>query len=473
MKTNKIIILILALVTSISFTSCVEDGDFTVPQGLGAEESAAVEVIKAALADPTSGLTEISISDLKGLVVNGQATEINSDIIVKGYVTSSDVTGNFYKEFFIQDKPENPTAAVKVAIELVSSYNKFNIGREVYVRLRGLYIGEVRSGDGVPTIGGDKNEDGDEVENMSLNQVETQLLRAANTEEIVPLDISFSAINNSHVGLFVKVSDAQFPTSLAGKTYVDANDQFDTQRLLESCDGFGFTNFILETSAFASFKFAIIPSGGGSIAAVVSKTFNGSDLVLALNDISDVDMNGTKCTPLDIADFTVIVEEDFDAGTDNSNLNFAGWTNFAEIGSELWTEQIFSGNGYAEFSGFRTNDDVNIGWLISPSIDMDAQSNEFLNFQVAQHHLDSAANTLEVFVSTDFDGTNVTAATWQPVSANLPVMSDSWYAFKDSGLIDLSSYTGTLYVGFKYVGSGNDTTLDGAFMVDDFKILAN
>lgn len=472
MKTNKIIILILTLVSIVSFTSCVEDGDFTVPQNIGSEESAAVEVIKAALADPTSGLTEISISDLKGLVVNGQATEITSDIVVKGYVTSSDVTGNFYKEFFIQDKPENPTAAVKVAIELVSSYNKFNIGREVYVKLKDLYIGEVRSGDSVPTIGGGKNEDGDEVENMSLSQVESQLLRAVNTEEIIPLDINFSAINDSHVGLFVKVSDAQFPASLAGKTYVDANDLYDTQRLLESCDGFGFTNFILETSAFASFKFAIIPSGGGSISGVVSKTYNGSDLVLALNEISDVDMNGSKCTPLDIADFTVIVEENFDTGTDNSNLNFPNWTNVAETGSEVWTEQVYSGNGYAEFSGYLTGDNVNIGWLVSPGIDMDVQTNEFLNFQVAQHHLDSDANTLEVFVSTDFDGTNVTGATWQPISASLPVMSDAWYTFKDSGLVDLSSYSGTLYVGFKVTGSGNDQTLDGAYMIDDFKILA-
>ena len=472
MKTNKTIILLLALVASISFTSCVEDGDFSVPQSLGAEENAAVENIKAELADPNSGLTEISIANLKGLVVNGQATQISSDIVVKGYVTSSDDSGNFYKEFFIQDKPENPTAAIKVALELVDSYNKFNVGREVYIRLNGLYVGEVRSGDGVATIGGDKNVDGDEVENMSLNQVESQLFRAANTESIVPLDVKFSEINNGHVGMFVKVNNAQFPSSLAGKTYVDANDRFDTQRTLQSCDGFGFTNFILETSAFASFKFATLPEGGGSISAVVSKTFNGSDLVLALNSVSHVDMTGARCTPLNINDFNVIVEEDFDSAVDNTNFNFPNWTNFAEEGSELWTEQVFSGNGYAEFSGFRTGDDVNIGWLISPGIDMDAQTNEFLNFQVAQHHLDSADNTLEVFVSTDYDGTNVSAATWQSVSANLPVVSDSWYAFKDSGLVDLSSYTGTLYVGFKVTGSGNDDTLDGAYMIDDFKVLA-
>ena len=74
-------------------------------------------------------------------------TEIVSDIVVKGYVTSSDATGNFYKEFYIQDAPENPSAAIKLVLNQVDSYNQFNIGREVYISLKGLFVGEVRSGD--------------------------------------------------------------------------------------------------------------------------------------------------------------------------------------------------------------------------------------------------------------------------------------------------------------------------------------
>ena len=34
-------------------------------------------------------------------------------------------------------------------------------------------------------------------------------------------------------------------------------------------------------------------------------------------------------------------------------------------------------------------------------------------------------------------------------------------------LIDVSSYSGNLYVAFKYVGSGNDNSLDGGYFVDD------
>jgi len=39
------------------------------------------------------------------------------------------------------------------------------------------------------------------------------------------------------------------------------------------------------------------------------------------------------------------------------------------------------------------------------------------------------------------------------------------------GLVDVSSYSGTLYVGFKYTGSGTDTSLDGGYFVDDVLFL--
>jgi hypothetical protein len=110
---------------------------------------------------------------------------------------------------------------------------------------------------------------------------------------------------------------------------------------------------------------------------------------------------------------------------------------------------------------------------VSPGIDMDTQENEFFNFEAAQHHLDSPLNTLEIFVSTDFDGSDVLGATWIPVSADLPTQSNSWYEFVDSGLIDISEYTGTLHVAFKVTGSGTDTQLDGAYQIDNFVILAS
>jgi len=467
MKKNKTFTLLLIFMASLTIVSCVQDDDFSIPESLGNEENIA---LTALLND--GNVNPITISQLKDQFVFGTATQIVSDVYFKGYVSSSDQTGNFYKEFYLQDDPTNPTAAIKVVLNQVDSYNQFNIGREVYIKLKDLYIGETRSFDDVIAIGGAANSEGDEVEEISANQISIHVFRSQVTEVISPMNVNFSSINESHIGMFVMVEDAQFPQSLAGESYVDPLDDFDTQRIMESCEGFGYSNFILETSSFANFKNVILPTGGGTVSGVVTKTFNGSDLVLALNSIDDVNFTGSRCSPLNIDDFDVIFEEDFNTAIDNTDLDIAGWTNFAEVGSELWTEQVFSGNGYAEFSGYFTGDDVNVGWLVSPGINMDTQENEFLNFKTAQHHLDSADNTLEVFISTDYDGSNVLAANWVPINPNLASMSDSWYAFIDSGLLDISSYTGTLHVAFKVTGSGTDLLLDGAYHVEDFTILA-
>ena len=72
----------------------------------------------------------ITIGELKAqFQSDDEATAITSDIAVKGYVSSSDATGNFYKEFFIQNEAQDATDAVKISLNQVDSYNQFNIGR--------------------------------------------------------------------------------------------------------------------------------------------------------------------------------------------------------------------------------------------------------------------------------------------------------------------------------------------------------
>jgi hypothetical protein len=473
MRTNKILMLTLVLLAGFTITSCVQDDDFTIPKSLGNEENQALTSILANIQAGT--LSEVSISELKGMYQDNMPELIDTDIVVKGYVSSSDQTGNFYKELYLQDAPENPTSGIKIALNQVETYNQFNKGREVYIKLKGLYVGEERVGSEVIVIGGGTETDqfGTTVLELTLNQIKASMFRSENTMELVPITASFSDITKNHVGMFVKFDNVEFANDLEGLRYFDPIQDFDTSRNLQACGGFNYTQFKLETSGFASFKNELLPTGNGSVAGVITKTFDGSSLILALNSTDDVNLTGERCSLLNPDDFTAIFEEDFQTATNNTNLNFVGWTNYAEAGSWVWREKTFSGNGYTEFSTYNSGSPSNIAWLVTPGFDMDAQDNEFLNFKTAQHHLDSPNNTLEVFVSTDYDGTNVLTATWIPVSATLASQSNDWYAFVDSGLIDLSSYTGTLYVAFKVVGSGTDTTLDGAYQVDDFSIIAS
>jgi hypothetical protein len=164
--------------------------------------------------------------------------------------------------------------------------------------------------------------------------------------------------------------------------------------------------------------------------------------------------------------------QDFQAVVDKTNLSLPGWANIVQTGRTFWKGTAYSGNGYAEFNTTGAKVLSNIAWLISPKIDMDIHTDEILTFRTAQHHLDvdSPLNSLEVFVSTNFDGLNVAKATWTSLNVILPKRATPWYQFVGSGGVDLSSYTGKINIAFRYTGSGRNLALDGAFQVDDVQV---
>jgi hypothetical protein len=164
--------------------------------------------------------------------------------------------------------------------------------------------------------------------------------------------------------------------------------------------------------------------------------------------------------------------QDFTSNTtDGANIDILGWTNFAEAGTVKWEQGIFSGTKYAEFSGYQSGQASNIGWLISPAINMDLQSNEKLAFDVAQAYVGSSSNSIELFVSKNFDGVNVLDATWQSIPFNKPPLNfETNFDFFSSGIIDLSEYTGYIYLAFKVKSSGTNFSLDGTYTIDNIRI---
>ena len=108
---NKISIIIFV---SIFTFSCVQDDDYSVPQSIGQEENQKLVQLLNEIENGSADL--MTISEVKNLFVGGEVNEIESNLVVRGYVSSSDFSGNFYKEFYMQDEIENPTAGIKVSI---------------------------------------------------------------------------------------------------------------------------------------------------------------------------------------------------------------------------------------------------------------------------------------------------------------------------------------------------------------------
>lgn len=184
----------------------------------------------------------------------------------------------------------------------------------------------------------------------------------------------------------------------------------------------------------------------------------------------------TACSPesdIKIADSTdyKFYEEFLTNTTNGANLNITGWTNFAQTGTVKWEEGIYSGTKYAQFTSYQSGQASNIAWLVSPAISMDTMAHETLTFDVAQAYVSSTANSIELLISTDYDGTNVLTANWSPVTFKLPSLAyEDRFKYFSSGLIDLSSYTGNIYLAFKCKGSGTNTSLDGTYELDNIRI---
>ena len=90
MKPIQFITTILA--TSVLMISCVQDDTFDVPNSVASGNSAKLNALMTAIDNGSKSL--ISIADLKLLYVSAPV-EIESDLVVKGYVSSSDLSGNF------------------------------------------------------------------------------------------------------------------------------------------------------------------------------------------------------------------------------------------------------------------------------------------------------------------------------------------------------------------------------------------
>jgi len=428
---------IVSLITLFAF-SCVQDDDYSVPQSIGQEENQKLVQLLNEIENGSADL--MTISEVKNLFVGGEVNEIESNLVVRGYVSSSDFSGNFYKEFYMQDEIENPTAGIKVSINQVDSYNQFNVGREVYIKLQGLSIGETNSGDGVIAIGGGGNAAGDEISEISENRASDCILRSSNSFTLVPLALNLSDINDSHIGLYVSALSAQFSAGLDGLTYVDPDEDYDTQRDLESCVDSG--TLKLETSAFSNFNDSMLPTdGSGTITGIITRDYFGDNRVMMLNTKDDVNFDSSRCDPLFADDF--------------SSNNLDNWTVVSVTGEQQWEITPYGNPApSAKISGYSGGSNANEDWLITSTIDLSTLSTVTLNFQSVVRY---NGPSLEVYASSDYSGGDPTSdGNWTELSVTLDTDSSSWSSWTDSGNIDLSSYAGgNVHIAFKYVSTSS------------------
>ncbi|MBT8318183.1 MAG: lamin tail domain-containing protein [Lutibacter sp.] len=278
---------VFLLFTSL-FLGCVKDKDFSTPT---------VNCVE----------TEISVTNtiqqVKDMYTFGSATKIDTDVIIEGYVVSNDESGNIYKTLSIQDKPENPTSAIKISIDETNLYTTYDVGRKIYVKLKGLAVGysfgSIQIGQAV----------GGELARISSFEVKNHIFRSCEVAEIIPKRVAISELNEGLLEMLIEIENVQFKTTDLGLSYANVEDTETVNRVLENFDSNCnlVDEVIVRNSGFSKFKNQLLPEGKGSVVAVFGNYYD--DFQLYIRDTDDVKFTEQRCDYFNALTPTISISE--------------------------------------------------------------------------------------------------------------------------------------------------------------------
>lgn len=240
-----------------------------------------------------------TIAQIKAMYT-GTPLRIDSDFVITGVVIADDKSGNFYKSVVIQDS----TAGIAIRIDQSDFYTDMPAGRKLYVKCKGLYIGDYG---GLIQMGGfvDYSGSSPSVEPIPNSLISAFILKGVYNMPVTPKVVNINQLNTSMQNTLIQLNDVQFASAELGKSYADAVNQMSANRTIEDCNS---NTTILRSSGFALFASQIVPSKKGKLTAVYQE-FNG-DAQLLIRDVTDVVFDSVRCgggggptVPMDLNDF--------------------------------------------------------------------------------------------------------------------------------------------------------------------------
>lgn len=272
-----------ALALSVSIvTGCVHDDKYNAPDI--AQYQCASPVNNP---DTFKGLTLTTLEELKKMPQN---IAIEDEIYVEGYVSSSDRTGNIYKYIYLQDQPENPTQGLVISVDAVSTYTQFPQGAKVYIKLKGLAMGQYG---GFVQLGEMSNAGGT-FGRITEASLATHMIKDCNEQAtIVPKEMTLNEMgtrNDQYVGCLIVVKDAEFQQNALCMQYAPEGNSVD--RALADATS-RVTTRVARNSGYSSFANKNLPSGNGDFIAILSK-YNSSYQFYIVDDKDLADMTGPR-----------------------------------------------------------------------------------------------------------------------------------------------------------------------------------
>ena len=512
--------------------------------------------------------------------LTGNADDADKHIYIAGRVVSESESGNIYNSIVLQDE----TGAINVAVRTNTLEKSYLFGQEVVVDVTNLKIGGYNSlmqlGDegvynGAPSM---------TFMEGTLFEEHAQINGAPQTALVDTMVVTIEEIEAAKADANGLIKYQSRLVRLNDLTFLDAGkplaESATTDRYAKDASG---KQINVRTSAYASFKNDLLPSGAGSVVGILS--YYGTGWQLLLNDITGLigfeesgdqpggdeptpptpgeggdgsaenpytvaqvvagasgsevwtmgyivgwvdgmtlseganfNANATSQTNILIAgaadesDYTNCVPVQLPSGAVRSGLNLqtnpgnlgkqvwikgnletyfgtkgiksatefkleggddpeppttdpvasltqdfesgipSNWTQVQVAGNKTWYTPSFQNNYYAAMTGYNGTAPFD-QWLITPAIDMNAATDKVLSFVTEVNGYGSTTSVFEVYVLTSTDLATATKNKLNPTLATAP---ESGYSdWVNSGELDLSSFSGVVYIGFRYYATAD------------------
>jgi hypothetical protein len=362
----------------------------------------------------------ISVADLRALY-KGTTLTLPADRKIKGVVISDRAAGNTDPRNIVL---QNGDAGVVVRFK---NNHELNLGQEIEVTVSAQELSEFNG-------------------LLQVNNVDNSLVQVLGTGQLPNPRAASAAQITANLekweSTLVKVIKGSFSASgtySGSKTLTDSTGQI-----------------VVFTRSQATFSGSALPVGKTLDLVGIVSQFN--TIQLTPRNLNDIIVTGNNTSS------NSLLDESFTSGTANTAVKLTGWVNKAVTGTRTWQTKTFSGNAFAEATAFQSTDNENEMWLISPGIK--AEDAKTLSFESAQAFYKH--DGLTVYISNDFDGNDIGKATWKKLNFKMPNATNANYDWVQSGNIDITGYTGTIYIGFQH--KGDKTTNTTTFRLDNVKV---
>ena len=269
--------IIIAFVCAI-FTGCI-DNDWDIPGTDGSEYG-------------NQAVTEtnlVSIAQLKQkyatVIYNGSYELIKEPMQIKGVVTGNDIGGNIYSQIAIEDG----TASIIICIAQGGLFGQMQVGREILIELKGLYIGGYGQ---QPEIGTPyTNANGRTYVSRMSRAIWQQHYKILGMKSVSPIDFDKTKLGDANYmkencGRLMTIRGVKFQGANGTKVYAADKDKDAANSVNRSLQGISSNQLVVRTSTYADFAKTPLPQGEVDITGIFTR-YNNTWQIL-IREESDV-----------------------------------------------------------------------------------------------------------------------------------------------------------------------------------------